>query len=64
MTDHQLKQPEARADNQLATDEVRRKARELLTADQFAQFEADKGAEWGSSLRRIREAGAKAASAP
>ncbi len=63
LTDREQTQPETRASNQAVGDEVRDKAKALLTADQFAQFEADKGAEWGSSYRKIREAEAKEGSA-
>jgi hypothetical protein len=52
-------QPSIRADNQAAVDDVRRKAQAVLTPAQFAQFEADKGAEYGSSYRKVREASAK-----
>lgn len=64
MADHEITQPQARVDNQAATDEVRRKAQGLLTPAQFAQFEADKGAEWGSSYRRVREMHDKGRAAP
>jgi hypothetical protein len=61
MADHLITQPEARADNQAANDEVRRKAQALLSPAQLVQFEADKGAEWGSSYRKVRELHDKAA---
>jgi hypothetical protein len=65
MVDGDMTQPAARVDNRAAVDEVRRGAKALLTPEQFAEFEADKGAEWGSSYRKVREAHAKAAaSAP
>jgi hypothetical protein len=59
----ELSQPGTRAENRAATDEVRRRAQELLTPEQLAQFNADKGAEWGSSYRMIREAAARTANA-
>jgi hypothetical protein len=60
LIDQELTQAQSRADNQAVTEEVRRKAREMLTPQQFAQFEADKGAEYGSSYRKVREAAAAA----
>ena len=63
LVDREITQAEARADNQAASEDVRRKAQALLTPEQFTQFEADKGAEWGSSYRKVREAHAKAAGA-
>lgn len=63
MTDGKISQPEARTDNAAAVEEVRRKAKALLTPEQFAQFEAEKGAEWGSSYRKLREMHAKAGAA-
>jgi len=59
MADGELTQPETRAANQEAAQDIRRKAQALLTAEQFTQFEADKGAEWGASYRKVREAEAK-----
>ncbi len=64
MADREMTQPEVRAANQVMTDEVRKKARALLTADQFSQFEAENGAEFGSSYRKVREAHAKATPLP
>ena len=64
MADREMTQPEVRAANQVMTDEVRKKAQALLTADQFSQFEAENGAEFGSSYRKVREAHAKAAPVP
>ncbi len=61
MVSGEITQAAARADNQTATDELRRKAQTLLTAEQFAHFDAEKGAEWGSSYRMVREAAAKTA---
>jgi hypothetical protein len=62
-TSKEISQTASRAENVLVTEDVRRKARELLTPEQFAQFEADKGAETGSSYRAVRDALTKAAAA-
>jgi hypothetical protein len=51
---------QTRANNQAVGEDVRRKAQGILTAEQLAQFDADKGGEWGSSYRKIREAEAAA----
>jgi hypothetical protein len=59
----EMSSQEARAANLLITEEVRRKARELLTPEQFTQFETDHGAELGSSYRAVRDALTKAAAA-
>jgi hypothetical protein len=64
MTDREITQAAVRANNQQVNEEVRRKAQALLTPEQFAQFDAEKGAEWGSSYRKVREAAAKFAKAP
>ena len=61
LMDHVQTQAATRADNEKTTEDVRQKARALLTPQQFTQFEADKGAEWGSSYRKVREAHAKGA---
>jgi hypothetical protein len=63
LSDHELTQPETRAANQAVAEDVRGKAKAILTAEQFAQFETDKGAEWGSSYRKVREAEAQEAAA-
>jgi hypothetical protein len=60
LTNGEVTQPAARADNQAATEEVRRKAQALLSPEQFAVFNAEKGAEWGSSYRKLREVYSKA----
>jgi hypothetical protein len=62
-TSKEISPTASRAQNVLVTEDVRRKARELLTPEQFARFETDKGAETGSSYRAVREALGKAAAA-
>ncbi len=64
LADRTITQVDGKADNAAAVEEVRQKARALLTVEQFAQFEAEKGAELGSSYRRLREAWTKAAPPP
>ena len=59
LVDGTMTQPETRADNQRVNESVRRRAKALLTPEQFLQFEADRGGDWGSSIRKIREAEAK-----
>ncbi len=59
LADGEITQPETRSRNQALAEEVRKKAQSLLPAEQLAQFEAEKGAEWGSSYRKVREADAK-----
>jgi hypothetical protein len=63
MISKEITQTALRAENVLVTEDVRRKARELLTPDQFARFEADRGAETGSSYRAVRDALTKSATA-
>jgi hypothetical protein len=41
--------------NQAVTEDVRARAKALLSSEEFARFEADKGAEWGASYRHIRD---------
>jgi hypothetical protein len=55
MMEGTMRKGDVKADNASVTEDVRRKAKALLSNEQFAQFEADKGAEWGSSYRRVRD---------
>ena len=64
MTEREMTQAAVRADNKVVNEDVRRKAQALLTPEQFAQFDADKGAEWGSSYRKVRDANAKMVATP
>ena len=61
LVDGTMNQSDTRRENQAVNDVVRRKAKALLNAEQFAQFEADKGVEWGSSYRRVQAADTKGA---
>jgi hypothetical protein len=60
LASHEITRDQGKADIDEAVEDVRQKARDLLTAEQFAQFEADKGAEWGSSYRKVRESHSRA----
>jgi hypothetical protein len=63
IADKTISQVQGKADNAAAAQEVRKKAQALLSPAQFGQFEDEKGAEWGSSFRRVHEMVAKAKAA-
>lgn len=64
LTEREITHEQVRTEGQVITEEVRRKARALLTPEQFAEFEAEKGAETGSSYRTVRERHGRADGAP